>query len=200
MYRMNLTTTLEFVMRDCSSSTLLKQCNLLPQCYACLVNAASIYDMDYYLKLFSVDDQDYHFTYVDTSTPHYFTCVRGQESQACGEVMDFVDANYRTVTKRPLSEVLVSLYAVVFVVLVGLIVWLEVSDWCAIHRAMQVELELWELYLTDQSQYTSVMRSLQEEEDECSVCSTKRIQAVRLLMPFEFRHGGEGLPTALHLA
>lgn len=110
---MNLTTTLEFVMRDCSSSTLLKQCNLLPQCYACLVNAASIYDMDYYLKLFSVDDQDYHFTYVDTSTPHYFTCVRGQESQACGEVMEFVDANYRTVTKRPLSEVLVSLYAVV---------------------------------------------------------------------------------------
>ena len=54
----------------------------------------------------------------------------------------------------------------VFVVFVGLIVWLEVCDWRAIRRTKQVEQELWKLYLTDQSQYTSIMRSLQEEEEE----------------------------------
>lgn len=162
---MRLSTTLEFAMRDCSASTNLKQCNLLPQCYACLVNAASLYDMDYYLKPFSVDYQDYHFTYIDTSAPHYFVCVRGQTVQACAPVMAYVQANYRVVTRRPLGEVIVSVYGVVFVVFVGLIVGLEVCDWRAIRRTKQVEQELWELYQTDQSQYTSIMRSLQEEEE-----------------------------------
>lgn len=158
--------TMLFRMRDCWRAQKVKQCNLLPQCYGCLVQASSIYDMNYYLKLFGVAEERAPFVFVDAVAPHYFTCVNGDEASACGSVLAAVAKDYHPFTKQSLKEAFVSPFGVLFVLFAVAMIAIEAWDASKVLRAKAVEKELWELYQTDQSQYASIMRSMREEEEE----------------------------------
>lgn len=158
--------TMLFRMRDCWQAQKVKQCNLLPQCYGCLVQASSIYDMNYYLKLFDVAEERVPFVFVDAVVPHYFTCMNGNESSVCESVLAAVAKDYHHLTKQSLKEVFVSAFGVLFALLAVAMIAIEVWDASKVLREKAVEKELWELYQTDQSQYASIMRSMREEEEE----------------------------------